>query len=312
MSAEQGLLAEIFAHPDDDTPRLVYADWLDEHGDESAQARADLIRVQIDLSRLEEKHPRRREVAERERELLDGWELEWTRPLRRYFKRMEFRRGFVERVTVTASRFLREGANLFAIAPLRQVTLVEASKQVAALVECPALARLECLGLNDDSFSYHIEHAMIPFLKSPHLKGLRGLALEGLAVWESAAEAIVSALAEMPGLICLSLDGVGGQTYRMLPRMATSPLLGRLLELSLVRGRFHGEDVRGLIPPSHPSPLQVLDLSDNPLRSPAVVEPILTSPNFPALRLVRLRDVLWDTWQAAEQLQEKFGARVQL
>src|SRR5215216_6655639 len=37
------LLAAIIAHPDEDTPRLMYADWLDENGD---PARAEFIRLQ--------------------------------------------------------------------------------------------------------------------------------------------------------------------------------------------------------------------------------------------------------------------------
>jgi uncharacterized protein (TIGR02996 family) len=47
---EAGLLAGIKAKPDDDLPRLVYADWLDEHGDAS---RAEFVRVQVELARLE-------------------------------------------------------------------------------------------------------------------------------------------------------------------------------------------------------------------------------------------------------------------
>ena len=41
-------LEAICATPQDDTPRLVYADWLDEHGD---PARAEFIRVQVELAR---------------------------------------------------------------------------------------------------------------------------------------------------------------------------------------------------------------------------------------------------------------------
>ena len=32
MSDADAFLDAIFAQPDDDTPRLVYADWLEEHG----------------------------------------------------------------------------------------------------------------------------------------------------------------------------------------------------------------------------------------------------------------------------------------
>jgi uncharacterized protein (TIGR02996 family) len=41
-------LAAIIADPADDTPRLVFADWLQENGDED---RAEFIRIQCDLYR---------------------------------------------------------------------------------------------------------------------------------------------------------------------------------------------------------------------------------------------------------------------
>ena len=43
-------LADIIANPDSDTPRLMYADWLEEHGDPD---RAAFIRVQCEIARLE-------------------------------------------------------------------------------------------------------------------------------------------------------------------------------------------------------------------------------------------------------------------
>src|SRR5262249_36489686 len=43
----QALLAEIAERPGDNTPRLVYADWLDEHGGEPEDHdRAEVIRLQ--------------------------------------------------------------------------------------------------------------------------------------------------------------------------------------------------------------------------------------------------------------------------
>jgi uncharacterized protein (TIGR02996 family) len=49
MTDRDGLLRAICASPDDDAPRLVYADWLDEHGDGLL---AEFIRVQIALAKL--------------------------------------------------------------------------------------------------------------------------------------------------------------------------------------------------------------------------------------------------------------------
>lgn len=47
MTEEQALIATILAHPADDLPRKVYADWLDEHG---FHERAEFIRVQCALA----------------------------------------------------------------------------------------------------------------------------------------------------------------------------------------------------------------------------------------------------------------------
>jgi uncharacterized protein (TIGR02996 family) len=51
MTDQSSLLAAITAAPDDDAPRLVYADWLDEHGHSD---RAEFIRVQVESATLEE------------------------------------------------------------------------------------------------------------------------------------------------------------------------------------------------------------------------------------------------------------------
>lgn len=50
MSTEAALLVAVCAAPDDDLPRLVYADWCDEQG---RHIRADFIRSQVELARLE-------------------------------------------------------------------------------------------------------------------------------------------------------------------------------------------------------------------------------------------------------------------
>jgi len=54
-------------NPADDAPRLILADWLEEHGD----PRGTFVRVQVERARLPEGDPRRAELATRERELLE-------------------------------------------------------------------------------------------------------------------------------------------------------------------------------------------------------------------------------------------------
>lgn len=55
MTADElALLRGVEAAPDDDLPRLVYADWLDEHG---RHARAEFIRVQCERASTERRLP---------------------------------------------------------------------------------------------------------------------------------------------------------------------------------------------------------------------------------------------------------------
>src|SRR5262245_47076157 len=53
--SEAAFLGAICANPDDDTARLAFADWLDEHDDPK---RAQFIRDQIELARIDEADPR--------------------------------------------------------------------------------------------------------------------------------------------------------------------------------------------------------------------------------------------------------------
>ena len=47
MTQHDALLAAVCAAPDDDLPRLVYADWCDENGQPE---RAEFIRVQVTIA----------------------------------------------------------------------------------------------------------------------------------------------------------------------------------------------------------------------------------------------------------------------
>ena len=60
MNDEVAFLAAITAAPDDEALRLVYADWLEEHGD---AARAELIRLQFEAERHEEWTPARMDLG---------------------------------------------------------------------------------------------------------------------------------------------------------------------------------------------------------------------------------------------------------
>jgi uncharacterized protein (TIGR02996 family) len=79
-------LEAIAGAPDDDDPRLVYADWLLERGD----PRGELIQLQC---RRRRQSPSPTAVG-RERELLDRHE--WLGPLRPFVRSSRFLRGFLD------------------------------------------------------------------------------------------------------------------------------------------------------------------------------------------------------------------------
>ncbi len=67
MAAEErALLRAVIAAPADDLPRLVYADWLEEHGDPD---RAEFIRVQCRLADMSPADPDWVDLSDREEEL---------------------------------------------------------------------------------------------------------------------------------------------------------------------------------------------------------------------------------------------------
>jgi uncharacterized protein (TIGR02996 family) len=70
MTPDEAFLQDIIESPDDDSLRLIYADFLDERGD----PRGEFIRVQCELARLSAANPRRTELVARERELLEQHE----------------------------------------------------------------------------------------------------------------------------------------------------------------------------------------------------------------------------------------------
>src|SRR5262249_51651057 len=113
---DDAFLADVIENPEDDAPRLIYADWLDEHGQPE---RAEVIRVQVALAREAPDHPSRGEWLRREAELLSAHGKEWAGPAAVVDGQYRFRRGFVESVQGPLPSLLRVADGLFAKLPLR-------------------------------------------------------------------------------------------------------------------------------------------------------------------------------------------------
>src|SRR4051812_32708846 len=97
MNQADAFLQAILDDPDDDVPRLVYADWLDDQGEHD---RAEFIRTQLELARLPEDGDRTAELRAREETLLEFNRANWAAPLEPYAYVKAFRRGFPEAVSL--------------------------------------------------------------------------------------------------------------------------------------------------------------------------------------------------------------------
>src|SRR5262245_24750493 len=116
---DRAFLDAIAADPEDDAPRLVYADWLDDNGQAH---RAELIRLQCRLAKMEAWDPDRLALEQREADLLLVHDDEWRKALPAWTNahRQHIRRGFVDQLGVTVTDFLKRGVGLLAAAPVSE------------------------------------------------------------------------------------------------------------------------------------------------------------------------------------------------
>jgi uncharacterized protein (TIGR02996 family) len=82
MPESEAFLKAICANPDDDGPRLIFTDWLEDNGDPE---RAEFIRVQCALEKLTENDPRYFTLWACEERLLNAHWPEWIVPICKVF-----------------------------------------------------------------------------------------------------------------------------------------------------------------------------------------------------------------------------------
>jgi uncharacterized protein (TIGR02996 family) len=225
VAHDEAFLRAILADPDDDGPRLIYADWLEERGD----VRSEFIRLQCMLARLAAHDPRRPVLEARERSLLAEHEESWAGPLQPpLVHRCVFERGFVGWAVLDAQPFLQHAEELFRLAPLRGVWLRKVKGLVPALAHCRALRSLALLDLMRNGLDYP---GLRRLAASRHLAGLKTLILRGNRVGSLGAKALASS-AHLAGLTSLDVSN-----NRIGPTgaddLAGSPHLGGLSVLDL-------------------------------------------------------------------------------
>jgi uncharacterized protein (TIGR02996 family) len=177
MSHEEGFIRDILENPDDDTPRLVYADWLDDQGD---VLRARFIRVQCEIASLPTTDSRLPTLREQEAELLDWHSHRWYPLPKGVVLDSEYERGFLARVSMLPQDFLFLSESLFSLTPVQHLRLKPlfgcgiSTEMIERVVNNPLLKGLRSLALAGNGLD---NSAAIAIASSPHLDGLRTLDL---------------------------------------------------------------------------------------------------------------------------------------
>jgi uncharacterized protein (TIGR02996 family) len=285
MNDGQCLLNAIVAHPDDDTPRLVYADWLEEHGDPD---RAEFIRLQCEYARVGPHAPGARALAGRADELWAEHGHWWLPRRGPRIDSCRCRRGFPEYVSIPAGGFLYRGGRLFEAAPITSLVLNDLGDRMARVARSPLLNRLRSLTVCDDEAERGIGERIGPLFDSRHvdglsrlsfcwgrigaaaaaglagsarLAGLRVLDLRGCDLGDEGVETLLAA-PWAPNLTSLALDD-NGVTDAGVRALAAAPRLRGLRELSLVDNRVTDAGARALAGSTTLGSLRYLDVFGN-------------------------------------------------
>jgi uncharacterized protein (TIGR02996 family) len=154
MSEDINFIRMIAANPDDDAPRLIYADYLDETGDPLKMARAEFIRVQIEKYRAPMVPKIRRDLWDRETKLFEKalrWrnQLPGTKQNRRDgdIKYGPFERGFIEYVAMDVTICGDSLESIFEQTPIRKLFLTDVTvEQLGKIAAMSCNEHLQWIG----------------------------------------------------------------------------------------------------------------------------------------------------------------------
>jgi uncharacterized protein (TIGR02996 family) len=296
-------------HPDDDGPRLVFADWLEEHGD---TARAEFIRVQCEAAGLPRHHPRRELLRQRAAVLREAHGRAWFPETADWNHGRDFalRRGFLdmvrldrERVVAKVEACLRRwpvtelqisdvGADVTMqaiqapwLARLRTIETHRAgltAKELVRLGANPAVAGLRCLRIGENSLG---DAGAVAVAGGPSLAGLLELDMRH----NHLGSAGVRALAASPTLTALRSLNLCGNTHSIddVIGLLESPRLPALTELSLWNTQLHDGAVEKLARCPGLARLRALDLNNNPITGAALAA-LAKSPHAATLQTLSL------------------------
>jgi uncharacterized protein (TIGR02996 family) len=256
-ATRQDLLAAVLANPEDDAPRLVFADWLTERGD----PRGTFISLQCELARGTS---RAEEVEAEAAALLESHELHWLEGLSSEEVRVRFNRGFVDHVELRGAQSLAEAAPFFEREPVTSVTFAQRRVIDAELfANSQWVERLRTLEFRASSTTSPVAlklERLNQLLASRFLRRLTRLVLYGQQLGD---QGLIRLLAQgptvLPSLESLAVEG-DSISSDAIATFAESRWASRLKELSFADNPIGVEGARILSEARSPGVLEKLSL----------------------------------------------------
>lgn len=178
MTDGEALYRAILESPDDDAPRLVWADWLEENGDPE---RAEFVRLQCEWAALDPGDPRQEELWERWGGLLDRNRDRWTSDLGPLARNCGFWRGLPDWFDVTTGEMVEQVEALRRYVPA-QCLNVQLNLFRDALRAWDGLDSVRCLDIAEKAMDPYYPHTSLRgwvwLLQCTRLRGLRSIQVE--------------------------------------------------------------------------------------------------------------------------------------
>lgn len=286
-SSHDALYRAICSHPDEDTPRLAFADLIEENGD---SLRARFIRTQVALARTPPHDAEWVKVRQYEPDAATGWtmtdKLPKPLPSGASWHRFEFRRGFPWKVGVESlNAFVNGGEAVFDLAPIQVLDIDSSGRpNLRILADWPHLARIRKLEMSNGWFGTSDVSRLAESEYAANITEL-GFEFDGISSDGLTALAASSLFTRIRGL---ELRSNNIPTALVVDSLAAAREPGALSRLSLPYNKVGRDDAEHLFALPLMHQLQHLDLSDNPLLGVQGVTALAESGMVRGLRILNL------------------------
>ncbi len=317
MTDEDALLRAAAAAPDDDTPRLIFADWLDDHGESE---RAAFVRTQLDLARANPWDPLAVLCRHRRPDWLSGepWRstLPQLPPGLTWHPERAFRRGFGYAVVVkNLATFFAVADQLFDVVPVGELHLPAGTladwrwfgrqpwlarvrairffgptpiEPIRVLCASPNATGLEAIEF-ERAGSPAVPELVAALFESPIGRQLRELHFR--SGYESLEDLIDAFTAgpDLPRLRRLTFFAMGLAADGIIPRLTDSPVLDGLEELAIDYDPIGSDGLRRLARSPRLAGLKSLRLLDVRATTGGFAA-LAGSPHLSQLRLLEVQN----------------------